>query len=478
MTCSAGIALVHNRAHSETQNIPTRFHMAFQAPKRKREQACGYCGEVITGGNLARHYKTHGGAPQTDEYKEARHDKVEEPKCVSEWLRYCAVDLSVCEVPWPLEKLDQLQNLRTQPKETHDQCVPWQIFKDETAAYLPSLERVLMSLDAASCTDIWRLNDPVRLTDHEFLDWKVQLLERKNPKIRLLNVPITEEIVSRDVQDRYHAMVRDKAREFYGVGADHPVEVHDATANITPRGTATEVHHDSDPHISTTCGPSYAKTDQPMKLWLLWKASENRRLSMCYSDTTAALDRLGPCGYLIQRTGESLMLPANVPHAALSLTSHMLYGQMFQVRERAGDPTTFGLELSAHTKPEKAIQRVLACYNEGLRDPDARIRGIHIDRLLCTISAEQVIMRQVGKESYISRLIEALKEGRMFGRSCGLCEYFGFHTQHDRDCWEIHPLKGEQCFPATSRRRSRIGKKRSSILDPIIEGMKTSIDQQ
>lgn len=457
--------------------------MASQSAKRKREQRCEHCGHVIPGGNLARHYKSqHAGVVHTDKSEESQDGKVEEPKSVGEWLKYCALDLSACEVPWPLEKLDRLSDLRTQPKETHDQCVAWQIFKDERTARLPSLERVLVSLDAASCTDIWRLNDPVRLTDHEFLDWKAQLLERKNPKIRLLNVPITERVVSRDVQDHYHTMVNDKVQEFYGVGADHPVEVHDATANITPRGTATEIHHDSDPHISTTCGPSEAKPGEPMKLWLLWKASENRRLSICYSNTTAALDRIGPCGYLIQRAGESLMLPANVPHAALSLTSHMLYGQTFYVRDRAGDPTTFGLELSARMKPEKAIERVLDCYKEGLWDPDPRIRGIHVDRLLCTMLAERIVMRQVGRESYMSRLIEILRDGRMFEGSCGLCEHFGFTPQYDRDCWEIHPMGSEQHFTATNRRRSQVKKKKSSIskstdsATALLETTRSSVD--
>jgi hypothetical protein len=96
---------------------------------------------------------------------------------VSEWLKYCALDLSPCEVPWPLEKLDRLSNLRTQPKETHDQCVAWQIFKDERTVRLPSLEMVLVSLDAASYTHAWRLNDPVRLTDHEFREI-VQVIAR------------------------------------------------------------------------------------------------------------------------------------------------------------------------------------------------------------------------------------------------------------------------------------------------------------
>jgi hypothetical protein len=47
-------------------------------------------------------------------------------------------------------------------------------------------------------------------------------------------------------------MFRDKVQEFHGVRGDNPVEIHDAIANVTPRGTAIEVHHDSDPHISTT----------------------------------------------------------------------------------------------------------------------------------------------------------------------------------------------------------------------------------
>jgi hypothetical protein len=98
-----------------------------------------------------------------------------------------------------------------------------------------------------------------------------------------------------------------------------------------------------------------------MKFWLLGKSSENRRLPMYCADTKAALDRLDPCGYLIQRAGESLMLLANVPYAALPLTSYMLYGQTFHVRDRARDPIVYGLEPSARTKPEKTIERLVAC---------------------------------------------------------------------------------------------------------------------
>jgi hypothetical protein len=145
------------------------------------------------------------------------------------------------------------------------------------------------------------------------------------------------------------------------------------------------------------------------------------------------------------------------------------------VRDRAEDPTTFGLELSARMKPEKAIERVLDCYKEGLRDPDSRIRHIHIDRLLCTMSAKQIIMRQFVRESYMARLIDTLEDGRMFEGSCGLCEHFGSTPQHDGDCWKSHPIKSEQHTTATSRRHFRVRKKRLSIRDSVTDELRTSV---
>jgi hypothetical protein len=72
---------------------------------------------------------------------------------------------------------------------------------------------------------------------------------------------------------------------------------------------------------------------------------------MCYSDTTAALDRMGTCGYLIQRAGKSFMLPASVPHAALPLTSQMLNDETFHVREAPGTRPYLGWNKSAsHVK--------------------------------------------------------------------------------------------------------------------------------
>jgi hypothetical protein len=239
-------------------------------------------------------------------------------------------------------------------------------------------------------------------------------------------------------------MVRERVQHFYGVGGDHSIEVHSATTNVTPRGTATEIHHDSDPHISTACGESGASFEQPMKLWLLWNASESRQLATCYSDTAAALRHLGSCGYLIQYSGESLMLPANVPHAALSLSSHYLYGQTYHVEGRARDPTTLDLELSALAKPSEAIDTVLMCYEEGLQDSDARIRAVHADHIIRTISLEETALHQAHPKSYVSKLVGVLRKHRRYNGVCGLCEHFQLSSQSEIDCWSMHDLEGGQ----------------------------------
>jgi len=326
-----------------------------------------------------------------------RHVSHREPKSVGDWLRLCGIDLSENELPWPLDKLDQLPNLRACPEETYNQCVALHIFRSGATARLPSFEMLVPTLDIGSCSDAWLLEKRIKLKEDQFADFKVYLLEDKISKIRLLNVPVKKKMVAQSLQNRHRTVVHNKVSELYGVKNEHLIEVHALTANICPLGTATDIHHDSDPHISTACGRSDAGRDQPMKLWIIWRASDCRLLPTCYSDTASALEMLGPCGFLVQFQGESLMLPANTPHAALSLSPHILYGQTFHVEGRARDPTTFELELSAGAKPSDAIDTVLTCYEEGLQDPDPRTRAIYVDHIVCTMSMERVAMRKASK---------------------------------------------------------------------------------
>jgi hypothetical protein len=400
--------------------------MAATATRPKRNQQCRFCFELITHGNLARHSKKCRISPHSSS--------------LSDLLRQHLTDSLATQLSWPMDKLDELPDLRAQQQDTHGQCIPWQIFRDHRSECLPMLELVVVKLTVGSCGDAWRFDRPIELTKAELDDWKARLWTRENQQTKLLNIPITNKLVDREAQHQYREMVRDRVRDFYDVGPDHSIDVYSATANVTPRGTVTEVHHDSDPHISTACGQSDIGYDVPTKLWILWKASENDQLSTCYSDTVSALNNMKAIGYLIQYSGESLLLPANVPHAVVSLTSSILYGNAFHVKGRAKDPTSFTLEISAGVKPDEAIETVTKCYQDGLMDPDPRIRMIHIHHFSSTILKDRMTMRRLAKGVYINKIIDIVREHRNFEGVCGYCLYAGITGDSVQGCWVEHCL--------------------------------------
>ena len=420
-------------------------------PQRVQEPS-EHCSESVANSDVLRQRKEDHAAIERSCPIPGAHDLDDkQSRTVGQWLHLCGVDLNENGIRWPCERLNELPDLRVQPKQISDQCIAWQIFQDDKAGALPSFEELVPRLDFKSCRDAWFLEKPIKLKGDQFADFKVHLSQESVSKIRLLNLPVTKKMVSRVSQRQHSVMVLERVQHFYDVGKNHLVEVNNAAGNVTPKGTATEVHHDSDPHVSTVCGRSGAGFEQPMKLWLLWHASESRRLATCYSDTASALRDLGPCGYLIQYSGESLMLPANVPHAALSLSSHYLYGQTFHVEGHARDPTTLELELSARAKPSEAINTVLTCYEEGLQDPNPRTRAIHTDHIVRTVSLEKTALREAHTESYVSKVIEVLRKNRKFEGVCGLCKHFRLSPRSDTDCWSMHDLESEQALLRVSR---------------------------
>lgn len=401
--------------------------MALPRIPQKRSQQCGRCLRTIANGNLARHRR--------------KCAQITSPSSVSQWLGRHHIDLVNTGALGPKEKLDQLTNLREHPPDPHDQCVRWRIFRDERADCLPTLALVAVKLSAGTCGDAWQLDQPKTLSKAELDDWKARLWTGQSQSVRLLNIPATDRLVDRDAQDQYRVMVRDKIHEYYDAGPSHLVEIHSATMNVNPHGTVTQVHHDSNAHISTAYTETNADYDQPAKLWLLWKASENNTLSTCYSDTASAVTSMGPGGYIIQYSGESLLLPANVPHAVISLSTSMLYGHSFTVQDRADDPTSFALEISAGVKPSEAIQIVARCYEGGLKNTDPRIRMIHAKHLCSTMLADRMVMRKLANDAYINRIIDVGRSCSEFRGTCTFCILAGVQRNKDQDCWEEHGLE-------------------------------------
>ena len=130
-----------------------------------------------------------------------------EPQSVGDWLMLCGIDLSKNEIPWPLDKLDRLPNLRACNEETYNQCIAWHIFRSDATVRLPSFEELVPTLNIGSCGDAWLLEKRIKLKEARFADFKVGLLEGGISKIRLLNVPVKKKMVKQSLQVRYRTMV-------------------------------------------------------------------------------------------------------------------------------------------------------------------------------------------------------------------------------------------------------------------------------
>jgi hypothetical protein len=81
-----------------------------------------------------------------------------------------------------------------------------------------------------------------------------------------------------------------------------------------------------------------------------------------------------------------------------------------------------------------------------LQDLDARIRAIHTDHVVRTISSKKIALRQAHPESYVSKVVDVLKNNRQYRGVCGLCKHFRLSPQSDIDCWIMHDLEGEQAL--------------------------------
>lgn len=67
---------------------------------------------------------------QVTKIEEERHVNHQPLSTVGEWPELCGIDPDGSEIKWPLQKLNELPDLRRRPMETHDQCIAWHIFKN------------------------------------------------------------------------------------------------------------------------------------------------------------------------------------------------------------------------------------------------------------------------------------------------------------------------------------------------------------
>jgi hypothetical protein len=193
------------------------------SPRRSLRFEHPFLGNPIV--DSTEHYgRNHLECQQTQLLGEAHYLHNISSRNISEWLNVCGINLYEHGVRWPRDELDELPNLRVQSQQTSSQCIAWQIFKDDSAAHLPSFEELVPRLDIESCRDAWFLEKPIKLKEDRVEDFKEYSLDETVPNIRLLNVPGTKEMVSRRSQSQHSVIVRERVQHSYGVGDGHSIK--------------------------------------------------------------------------------------------------------------------------------------------------------------------------------------------------------------------------------------------------------------
>jgi hypothetical protein len=141
-----------SQMHARTLRIP--FRPKIRATRRRDQQLSENCSQTAQSSDLVeRHGERNLGDQRVCSLwkKHCLYDK--QSRNIGEWLDLCGIDLYENGVCWPRDELDELPDLRLQPRQTSGQCIAWQIFKDDRAAHLPPFEELVSRLDINSCRD-------------------------------------------------------------------------------------------------------------------------------------------------------------------------------------------------------------------------------------------------------------------------------------------------------------------------------------
>jgi hypothetical protein len=363
-----------------------------------KTRTCDVCKKEIPSGNITRHIKRKHGAASS---LKPLPPPIEHRATVGEVLLACGFDPG-CLENWDIEKLDALPNIRHYRPTPCRHHTPWQYVTYDKLSTLPSLEDLLVDLSRPPRSnsmykgaEVWRDNEQTRFTPQEWVTWTKQILEGGQVETRVLNMPMG--FVRTEARQNYSQHAADAIRQHFPDLEAHGFLQKPADANITPRGTRTEVHHDSEHHISTAVGLK-SRGRRPLKLWLLWPSTELRHLASCYSDTKAALACMNHGSFLVQMPGESVVVPPNSPHAVFALDSCYLYGHIFSTENWAYEPSSVLVDTRVGDSAKKACRARILQLSLGLCG-DTKLRQAFVDQFIETWALEAAVFRGQ-KESF------------------------------------------------------------------------------
>jgi hypothetical protein len=240
-----------------------------------------------------------------------------------------------------------------------------------------------------------------------------QTINGTEDALRVLNLP-TQTLVEPILRREWQAWAEKIIRRHHGLADSIQLNTLTADANITPRYSKTEVHHDSAPHVSIAIGKP-----GPLKLWIVWPSSELSKLPLCMRNTAAALSKMKHGAFFVQNSNECVVVPPNSPHAVMALADSYLYGHQFRPSV-IYEPSSVHVELAHGVPVITALTEYVHTFGPGLQDQ--KFRECYIQGFLDSWAHTA---RHFRDSSLYEELVDAWVQDIDRNQDCAWCTYSG-----------------------------------------------------
>ncbi|KAF1823908.1 uncharacterized protein K489DRAFT_370197 [Dissoconium aciculare CBS 342.82] len=329
--------------------------------------------------------------------KHAGEAPVELYRTISDVLSACGIDRK-CLDDWGWDQLLQLTNIRLNTPYPALPHTPWS-FETEPSPSLPKFGDML-------CEWYHGIRSGTSFPG-------AMLLDGTEKKLRVLNLP-TQALVDSALQREWQAWAEKIIRRHHSLADSIHLNTLTADANITPRCSKTEVHHDTVPHVSIAIGKP-----GPLKLWIVWPSSELSKLPLCMRNTAAALTKMNHGSFFVQKANECVVVPPNSPHAVIALADSYLYGHQFRP-SAIYEPSSIHVELAHGVPLATALADYVHTFGPGLEDQ--KFRECYIKDFLDSWAHTA---RHFRDSSLLEELIDAWVQDIARNHDCAWCTYSG-----------------------------------------------------
>ncbi|KAF2148551.1 hypothetical protein K461DRAFT_297957 [Myriangium duriaei CBS 260.36] len=185
-------------------------------------------------------------------------------------------------------------------------------------------------------------------------------------------------------------------------------------AFLTPKGSLTEIHHDSETQVIIAKGRQSFAVETALKVWLFWPPSKMEYLPQYYCKTELFFNAAGPPEVVkIQYQDSIIVVPANWIHAVITLEDCYILGANFD------DPSQIRFMRAEECGGEKLAECMPVAIQKLKIDLMGKHRRSILRQFVRNIPMDLSIYRNYAKESLIDALRGVMDED---GGNCLYCE--------------------------------------------------------